>query len=342
METEEIIMKHGLGDKEELELELDPLRADTDSDGLIDGWEIYAHQIGWNGNTLDISIVDPHSLADPQWVNSDLDGDGVNNSLESWFFTNPFSSDSDEDNLSDFNEIFLHFTDPTSPDSDGDNLDDIIELEQSHTHPFDPDTDDDSMPDGWEVAYNLNPFVDDTNLDHDSDSLTNLFEYHLGTSPIDSDTDDDGLKDNFEYNVYGTNALKADTDNDGLNDGLEYAFHSNPFDIDSDNDGLSDGDEVHLYATDPTKVDTDNDQLPDKWEVMYGLNPTDPSDATADFDNDGLTNLDEYNFCTNPNVSDTDGDGWTDYQELYPPFRFTPSDPTDPNSVPNIVGWGFR
>jgi hypothetical protein len=36
-----------------------------------------------------------------------------------------------------------------------------------------------------------------------------------------------------------------------------------------------------------------------------------------DYDNDGLTNLQEYEYGTDPFNSDTDGDGLTDYEEIY-------------------------
>jgi hypothetical protein len=47
-------------------------------------------------------------------------------------------------------------------------------------------------------------------------------------------------------------------------------------------------------------ADTDGDRIPDEWEIAYGLRPDDPTDATADSDQDGLTNLDEYRAGTNP------------------------------------------
>jgi hypothetical protein len=41
-------------------------------------------------------------------------------------------------------------------------------------------------------------------------------------------------------------------------------------------------------------VDSDNDGIPDAWEVKYGLNPRDPSDASADLNGDGYTNIEKY------------------------------------------------
>lgn len=62
--------------------------------------------------------------------------------------------------------------------------------------------------------------------------------------------------------------------------------------------------------------DVDLDGLPDWWEKKYGLNSDDPNDADIDSDNDGATNLVEFQFDTNPFVEDTDGDGHNDGLEI--------------------------
>src|SRR5262249_10255985 len=47
-------------------------------------------------------------------------------------------------------------------------------------------------------------------------------------------------------------------------------------------------------------ADTDGDGLPDDWERFYNMDPTDPSDAAQDIDIDGVSNLDEYRFGSDP------------------------------------------
>lgn len=47
-------------------------------------------------------------------------------------------------------------------------------------------------------------------------------------------------------------------------------------------------------------VDSDRDGMPDAWEKRYGFNPKNATDATADDDQDGFTNLEEYRNGTAP------------------------------------------
>jgi hypothetical protein len=57
--------------------------------------------------------------------------------------------------------------------------------------------------------------------------------------------------------------------------------------------------------------DFDNDGLPGYYERRYPafLSPTNGADGALDFDNDGRTNLQEFQAGTLPDVADTDGDG---------------------------------
>jgi len=73
--------------------------------------------------------------------------------------------------------------------------------------------------------------------------------------------------------------------------------------------------------------DADRDGIPSWWEAMHGMATNDPTDSIEDMDEDGLRNIEEYRYGTNPAESDTDGDGLSDLWELY--FGFNPGDPSD-------------
>lgn len=47
-------------------------------------------------------------------------------------------------------------------------------------------------------------------------------------------------------------------------------------------------------------LDFDGDGIPDKWELRNGMDPKDKSDADADLDQDGFSNMEEYQAKTNP------------------------------------------
>ena len=63
--------------------------------------------------------------------------------------------------------------------------------------------------------------------------------------------------------------------------------------------------------------DFDNDGIPNWWELQYGLNPNSNLDATTHPPGDKLTYLQKYLYGLNPLTIDTDGDGLSDYDELF-------------------------
>ncbi len=94
---------------------------------------------------------------------------------------------------------------------------------------------------------------------------------------------------------------------------------------------------LHSYAG--SDDDQDDDYLPDGWEEQYGLDPKDNGRGDpekqgehGDFDNDGLTNREEFLLGTNPAHWDSDGDGASDLDEL----RLYKTDPTKKDVVPPV------
>lgn len=121
----------------------------------------------------------------------DTDNDEVPDYLEKAFGLDINKADTDDDGLTDYEEMFLTGTDPTVYDS-------------------------------------VKKGMADADADSDNDGLSNKKEIELGTDPIFADTDKDGLSDGDEVNKYHTDPLKADTDGDGISDGDEIAMGLDP------------------------------------------------------------------------------------------------------------------
>jgi hypothetical protein len=175
--------------------------------------------------------------------------------------------------------------------------------------------------------------VDETN----PEAIMNVIYTPVAPAQTDVDSDGDGLGDAQEASL-GTDPANADTDADGLLDGDEVTAGTDPTLYDSDGDGFGDNAEV-ANGTDPNDpasvpageptVDTDGDMLSDAQEAELGTNP-----ELADSDGDGLTDFAEVGFepgsgtGTDPRLTDTDGDGAGDGQEVA-----NGTDPTDPTST---------
>lgn len=123
----------------------------------------------------------------------DDDNDGLPNIIEKIFGTDSENPDTDDDGLTDYEDVYITGTDPLKYDTDDNGIN---------------DADDDS----------------------DGDSLSNKEEIELGTDPQNVDTDDDGLSDYDEINKYNTDPLKADSDGDALKDGDEIEIGLDPND----------------------------------------------------------------------------------------------------------------
>ena len=106
----------------------------------------------------------------------------------------------------------------------------------------------------------------------------------------------------------------------------ENAFEAKGFD-DADGDELPDWWEAFYNDADhgnttwlASGLDTDGDNLSNQYEYLCRLSPisgvdtgnTGKSDANKDFDGDGLSNYEEQRFGANPQLCDTDDDGFKD------------------------------
>lgn len=333
----------GLSDAEEFSTvfpgggKTDPLKADTDGDGIPDGVEL--------GRTESpdpacapffTGDADPSTTTDPTEPDTDGDGrlDGEEDANQNGRVdpgeTDPNDPDTDGDGLPDGLEVETG-TDPLERDTDGDGLPDAVEdrnkngaVDPGETDPREPDSDGDGLLDGEEdLNWNgvvdpgeTDPLVaDNPTVDSDGDGLTDEQELALGTDPQDPDTDGDGISDGEEV-AQGTNPLSKDTDCDGIDDLEELNLGTDPKNPDSDGDGLSDGLElgqgqspdpacegrfipapVDHNPTDPLNPDTDGDGIPDGDEDSNRNGRLDPGE-------------------TDPNQADTDGDDLDDGDEI--------------------------
>jgi hypothetical protein len=314
----------GLSDDEEKHLGTNPMDADSDDDGLLDGEE-------------------PNPSVD-------TDGDGL---------INPLDPDSDDDGLFDGTELGKDCSNADTAIERGLCVADA-DAGATVTSPINADTDGGTARDGSEDA-NLNGAVDDGEtdptlgheaddvnvIDTDGDGLSDGTEGTLGSDPNDADTDDDGVLDGEEPNPSADGdgdgligVLDVDSDDDGLFDGTEMgrdcgakdtaialghcradadpATRTSPVNPDTDGGGAKDGSEdasldgeLDAGETDPTAgngaddtsvVDSDGDGLSDGTEDTLGSDPKD-----ADSDDDGLLDGEEPNPA-----DDFDGDGAID------------------------------
>lgn len=162
------------------------------------------------------SCIDNMEYADVD--KEDSDSDGLINYFESIYKTDFTDADSDDDDLTDYEEIILCGTNPLLFDTDGDGI--------------------------W-----------DGDEDYDKDGLNTREELKRETKIWFDDSDGDGLSDGDEVNIYFTNPLDEDSDNDDLWDGIEINIGTSPTLEDSDYNGVLDSKEI-IYQTLTEVIDT--------------------------------------------------------------------------------------
>ena len=180
------------------------------------------------------------------------------------------------------------------------------------------DDDGDGLSNLWETANGLNPNsavgVNGASGDPDGDTFTNLQEQAGGSNPqlaasVPGDIDGDGLGDAWELAYLGSlsnpnGAPGSDPDGDYDTNLVEFTHSTDP---------LS---KFSFYSS-------TSDTVPDAWKTHFGiaLNTT----GSTDSDSDTLSNENEFIYVTNPVVSDTDGDGLSDGNEV----NISATDPLD-------------
>ena len=303
--------------------ETKPKVADTDGDGLNDGYD------GWE--TVGVNV---DGDADADALDTDTDGDGLNDGDEvNTWRTSALLTDTDGDgrnentgneNNSDANSDGI--INALSVDSDGDwYLDGSGSLFGS-AYPGNPGQGEDTNNNGAVDAGETDPT---TPNDRDGDGLPDWVELSFGTDENNANTDGDGWNDAADPGVaygtgrqfypdmsgnyyligetdgagsyYTTDPRQSDTDGDGLNDDADLAANGNPLDYDTDNDGLSDSLENANGLT-VNDVDTDADGIVDGAEYNADVagDGQNANEATnADIDGDGIPDGVEFGITAN-------------------------------------------
>ena len=113
---------------------------DTEANAIIDGGVVWT----WGAGLP----YDYQATGGPK----DSDGDGLPDDEEAEWGTDPYDPDSDDDGLSDGEEVYEWKTDPLNPDTDWDGLrDGHDEVHKYKTNPLERDTDKGGVADGHEV-----------------------------------------------------------------------------------------------------------------------------------------------------------------------------------------------
>ena len=288
--------------------------ADTDDDGLEDGWEmLHFGDLSYDGDddpdddNCDNDCERFTLQTDPN--NPDTDGDFLRDGYEGLIGGDPRQRDTDQDGLWDGYEgadlITGECADPGHPsaldpsecyptnvllpDTDNDGLEDGEEVDPTiNTDPLDPDTDDDGLLDGQEVegfTLNFQVITDYTGGAEEQYVIPHGFTNGPGvvtTDPNEPDTDGDGLYDYNELFGYGLDPRNPDTDGDGLSDGT-HLDGSNNLVIGETPSDLTFTDSEVSYNTIPSNHDSDNDGLSDWQEVFPAQSFTGPYGAGSGF-----------------------------------------------------------
>ncbi|MBN1390559.1 MAG: hypothetical protein JXA22_07960, partial [Candidatus Thermoplasmatota archaeon] len=253
--------------------ETNPFNSDSDEDGVPDGID---------------SRVDPEETSEPVYWKWDTDDDGLINAMDSdsdndeeeddedttplgIIGLNP-GGDLDSDGLTNGEEWEIGCQD-NDTDSDDDGLTDYQEVITYGCNPMDKTTDSDSYEDKYEVDHGLYPNSSDT----DNDGLLDDDPYEgiqdTDTDGIinakDLDSDNDGIRDEDEVKIHYSDPTDSDCDDDYLLDGEELIYKTDIFSKYTDSDGWTDYYEVKTSLTDPNLPDSDYDGANDDVDFCH-------------------------------------------------------------------------
>ncbi|MCI0634915.1 MAG: FG-GAP-like repeat-containing protein, partial [Actinobacteria bacterium] len=166
-----------------------PGDADSDDDGLRDGFELAN---GFDPLLAGEASQDPdgdgldnlaEQAAGSSGVRADTDFDRLDDAEEVALGSNPARRDTDFDGLLDGDEVEVYGTNPAAADTEGDGLSDYAEVKVHGTDPRSADTDGDGIGDADEVAiFGLDPLdPTDATEDPDQDGLINRDEVAAGS-----------------------------------------------------------------------------------------------------------------------------------------------------------------
>jgi len=237
---------------------------DLDADGWLD--VVYAAD-------------DPVEVGVLRILGPDTDDDGLLDSVEPTYGTDPFVADTDGDGLLDGAEVLEHGTDPLRTDSDSDGLADLEEIELG-TDPLGEDTDGDGVLDGVDPC----PTAGLGAPDGDADTVPDACDVCNGYDDL-QDADGDGEPDACEPWRFSDVPLLDRYDDLSADAG----------DIDGDGDldvavaeweiSVSSHGAVHVYTNDGSGGFVEAGEVP----LPGSERPT--SLALADVDGDGLADL---------------------------------------------------
>lgn len=221
-----------------------------------------------------------------------------------------------------------------------------IEEYRLGTDPWRQDTSGDGFHDGWLNASGLDPTeAHDPSVSCSPDGMTLQEKWENDLEACSEDSDQDGLTDREEIDGQATigtrsrsfqptDPSRASTGGSGLPDGFAVYHGLDPHDpnvgrVDHSGDGMTAAEEARwsvdrfddvrtaiVEGLDLTDPDSSDNGIPDAWAIRHGLDPLDPDIADEDPSDSGLTNLEEYQWGTDPNKADTSGNGLTDGEEV--------------------------